>query len=43
MLTGDSRKTADAVAEKLNIDEVHAEVLPEQKSEMVKNFKPKVE
>ena len=38
MLTGDSRKTADAVAEKLNIDEVHAEVLPEQKSEMVKKL-----
>ena len=38
MLTGDSRKTADAVAAKLNIDEVHAEVLPEQKSEMVKKL-----
>ena len=38
MLTGDSRKTADAVATKLNIDEVHAEVLPEQKSEMVKKL-----
>jgi Cu+-exporting ATPase len=35
MLTGDSRKTAEAVATKLNIDAVHAEVLPEQKSEMV--------
>ena len=38
MLTGDSRKTAEAVAAKLNIDQVHAEVLPEQKSEMVKQL-----
>lgn len=35
MLTGDSRATADAVARKLGIDEVIAEVLPEQKSEVV--------
>jgi len=38
MLTGDSQKTADAVAAKLNIDQVHAEVLPEQKAEMVKKL-----
>ena len=38
MLTGDSRATADAVAGKLGIDEVHAEVLPEQKAEMVKQL-----
>jgi P-type Cu+ transporter len=31
MLTGDSRKTADAVAKKLGIDDVIAEVLPDQK------------
>jgi len=31
MLTGDSRKTADAVARRLGIDEVVAEVLPDQK------------
>ena len=31
MLTGDSRRTADAVARRLGIDEVIAEVLPEQK------------
>jgi Cu+-exporting ATPase len=36
MLTGDSRKTAQAVASKLDIDQVHAEVLPEQKVEVVK-------
>ena len=36
MLTGDNRKTAEAVAAKLNIDEVHAEVLPEQKAAVIK-------
>lgn len=35
MLTGDSRTTAEAVAKKLNIDEVIAEVLPDQKVEAV--------
>ena len=38
MLTGDSRKTAEAVAAKLNIDQVQAEVLPEQKAEVVKKL-----
>ena len=38
MLTGDSRTTAEAVARKLNIDEVIAEVLPHQKAEIVKRF-----
>ena len=36
MLTGDSQKTADAVASKLDIDNVQAEVLPEQKTEVIK-------
>jgi Cu+-exporting ATPase len=38
MITGDSRTTANAVATKLNIDEVVAEVLPNQKSEIVKRY-----
>ena len=38
MLTGDSRTTAEAVAKKLGIDEVEAEVLPQQKSEVVKRL-----
>ena len=38
MLTGDSRTTAEAVARKLEIDEVVAEVLPDQKVEAVKRF-----
>ncbi|HEU4934118.1 MAG TPA: heavy metal translocating P-type ATPase [Pyrinomonadaceae bacterium] len=38
MLTGDSRTTAEAVARKLNIDEVVAEVLPNQKAETVKRY-----
>jgi len=38
MLTGDSRRTAEAVAQKLGIDQVQAEVLPEQKSEALKEL-----
>ena len=38
MLTGDSDTTARAVAAKLNLDEVVAEVLPDQKAEVVKQF-----
>jgi len=38
MLTGDSRRTAEAVARKLGIDEVMAEVLPGQKSETIKKL-----
>ncbi len=38
MLTGDSRVTAMAVAGKLGIDTVHAEVLPEQKAEIVRQL-----
>ena len=35
MLTGDNRTTAEAVASKLNIDRVEAEVSPEEKSNIV--------
>ncbi len=38
MLTGDSRATADVVAKKLGIKRVVAEVLPEQKVEIVKQL-----
>jgi P-type Cu+ transporter len=38
MLTGDSRKTAEVVAAKLDIDQVQAEVLPDQKAAVVKQL-----
>ena len=36
MLTGDNRKTAEAVAGRLGIDRVQAEVMPDQKADVVK-------
>ena len=36
MLTGDNAVTANAVAKNLNIDEVHADVLPNEKAKVVK-------
>jgi len=39
MLTGDNRTTAEAVARTLGIDEVEAEVLPDQKSAVVERLK----
>jgi P-type Cu+ transporter len=39
MVTGDSRTTATAVARKLGIEEIHAEVLPAQKSGIVARFR----
>ena len=41
MLTGDSRRTAEAVATKLGITQVEAEVLPERKIEVVRDLRTK--
>ncbi len=38
MLTGDSKATAKAIAEQLGIDDYEAEVLPERKSELVRQL-----
>lgn len=38
MLTGDNRATAEAVGKKLGIDEIVAEVLPDEKAAVVKKF-----
>lgn len=39
MLTGDNQLTAQAVADELNLNEVHANLLPEEKVEYVKKLK----
>ena len=39
MLTGDNQLTAESVAKELNLDEVHANLLPEEKVEYVKKLK----
>jgi Cu+-exporting ATPase len=39
MLTGDHKNTAEAVARLAGVDRVFAEVLPEQKAEVVRNLK----
>lgn len=39
MLTGDNAQTANYVAEQLGIDEVHAELLPDEKVTYIKAFK----
>ncbi|MFO1024193.1 MAG: heavy metal translocating P-type ATPase [Acetobacteraceae bacterium] len=39
MLTGDDRTTADAVGRMLGIDEVHADVLPEDKNRVIRDLR----
>lgn len=41
MLTGDNQITAEAVAKQLGIDEIQADVLPEQKSQLIKDLQAK--
>jgi Cu+-exporting ATPase len=38
MVTGDNRRTAEAIARQLHIEEIEAEVLPAQKGEIVKRL-----
>jgi Cu+-exporting ATPase len=38
MLTGDHRRTAEAVARKLGIDQIEADVLPDRKADVVKRL-----
>jgi Cu+-exporting ATPase len=38
MITGDNQITASAVASKLDIDQLHAGILPEQKAELIKQL-----
>lgn len=39
MLTGDNQKTADAVAKQIGLEKVYAEVLPQDKAEIVSKIK----
>jgi P-type Cu+ transporter len=38
MLTGDNHKTAEAVAKKVGVDQFHADVLPQEKAQIVKKM-----
>ena len=39
MLTGDNQTTAEAVARKVGIEEIHAEVLPEHKNDVIRRLR----
>jgi P-type Cu+ transporter len=41
MLTGDNKKTAEAIAKKVGVDRFHAEVLPQEKAQIVKEMQAK--
>ncbi len=41
MLTGDNTKTAEAIAQQASIDEVHAELRPEDKANIIKELQKK--
>lgn len=43
MITGDNKGSARAVAEELGMDEVHAEILPEDKSRIIQELKDRGE
>ena len=41
MLTGDNRQVASIVAKQIGIDDVHAELMPEDKEKIIKEYKEK--
>jgi len=41
ILTGDARETAASIGQEVGIDEIHAELLPAQKVELARQFRPR--